>query len=357
MKNIYKNKLLYVLRITLWCSAVAALFVLLLSAMNRNKHLRCTGIDISIDGYNHELFISDEEVKKMLDRELDRKIEGSLLEQLDLRKLERSLRQNPWISKTQLFIDNQQLLHVNISERMPVARVFTTGGQSFYMDSSATVLPLSDNEIANVPVFTNVPNESARMTTQDSLLWREVSRIGNYIRKDSFLLMQLGQIDITPKATYVMYPVIGNHWIEFGTADNCEIKLKRLATFYKEIFGQIGLNKYEAIDLRYDKQIVATLRGKPGAKIDSIAAIQAFEKQLNIIMKEANDTTAKQTIDENEKGTIINAKNIPLGPMEHSSTTDSITPKPHKVSDKAEKLLPKPKVNNKASKTKKKENV
>lgn len=343
MNEKYKYRFKYILKITLWFFAGGALFVLLLSAMHRNKQLHCIGIDISIEGYNHEVFINNEEVKKMLEKELNCKIVGSALEQLDLRKLERSLQQNPWISKAQLFVDNQQLLHVNISERMPVARVFTIGGQSFYMDSSAMALPLSDNEIANVPVFTNIPNEANKMTTQDSMLWKEVSKMGNFIKKDSFLLMQIGQIDITPKGTYVMYPAIGNHWIEFGTADNYELKLKRLATFYKKIFGQVGINKYEVIDLRYDKQIVATLRGKSGSKADPATAMKTFENQIKMMVKEANDTIIKHKIDENEKAGSVITTNTPLQPVEQSATQDTIAkPIGNKLSEKHERHHTKP---------------
>ena len=293
MNEQHKYKFKRILHMALWTMAGGALFVLLLSAMHRNSKLACSGLDILIEGYNDEMFISDAEVKRMLEVELSHKLEGSSLEQLDLRKLERSLQKNPWISKAQLFVDNQQLLHINISERMPVARVFTRSGQSFYMDSSAVVLPLSAYETADVPVFTNVPDGPYKLNVTDSMVWKQVSCMGNFIKKDSFLLMQLGQIDVLPDAAYAMYPAIGNHVIEFGTANNYEKKLQRLSTFYKRIFGKVGLNKYEVIDLRYEKQIVATLRGKPEGRIDSAAAMRKFEELVNKTVREANDTTVK----------------------------------------------------------------
>ena len=298
-QNTYKWK--RVLRMALWSAAAIALFVLLLSAMHRNKKLVCSGIEISIEGYNNEMFISEAEVKKMLEDELQQKIEGSAVEQIDLRQLERSLQKNPWISMAQIFIDNQQQLHIGIAERMPVARIFTRGGKSFYMDSAAVVLPLSVNEIADVPVFTNVPDGDAKMTKTDSLLWKQVSKMGNFIRKDSLLLLQLGQIDIEENAAYVMYPAIGNHIVLFGTANAYEEKLKRLSVFYRRIFGKVGLNKYEILDLRYDKQIVATLRGKQEGVIDTEAAMKKFEELVNKTVSEANDTTFKIGSDKNEK--------------------------------------------------------
>ena len=69
MNEKYKYRFKYILKITLWFFAGGALFVLLLSAMHRNKRLHCTGVDISIEGYNHEVFISNAEVKEMLEKE------------------------------------------------------------------------------------------------------------------------------------------------------------------------------------------------------------------------------------------------------------------------------------------------
>ncbi len=297
-----KYKWKRILTTALWSAASIVLFVLLLSAISRNNKLVCSETEILIEGYNNEMFISEIEVKTMLENELDHKIEGSKLGQLDLRQLETLLQKNPWISKAQIFLDNQQQLHVSIAERMPVARVFTKGGKSFYLDSASVVLPLSVNEIADVPVFTHVPDSDNKMTNRDSMLWQQVSLLANYIRKDSLLLLQLGQIDLVQNEGYIMYPAIGNHTILFGTADSYEAKLKRLSVFYRKIFGNVGLNKYETLDLRYDKQIVATLRGssKEGA-IDTEAAMKKFEELVNKTVAEANDTTYKILADKNEK--------------------------------------------------------
>ena len=339
-----KYKLKRILRTTLWSLAGIALFVLLLSAMHRNSKLVCMGMEIAIEGYNHEMYISEEEVKTMLEAELDSKIEGAPFEKLELRKLEKSLQRNPWISKAQLFVDNQQMLHVNISERMPVARVFTRTGQSFYMDSSAVELPLSINEIADVPVFTNVPDAGVEggvpMVAADSLLRLQVSKMGNFIKKDSFLLMQLGQIDITPNANYVMYPAIGNHIIEFGTANNYENKLKRLSVFYRKIFGKVGLNKYEVLDLRYDKQIVATLRGKQEGRIDSAAAMRKFEELVNRTVSEANDTTVKVVADKGDKLRQEVITSTSLQPVDGTGTNDK--PVEQEQEDPPKKAPPKP---------------
>lgn len=277
-----------------------ALFVLLLSAIKNNDHLVCTGLNITIDDNTSETFINEKEVKKILESNLGNQIIGSQIEQLNIKKMEKELLKNPWVSNAQLYIDNQQELHVGITERIPVARVFTEAGQSFYLDSTATVLPLSDNQTANVTVFTNLPNHQIKMHPADSLVWHQVCNMGKFIKNDSMLLMQIGQVDVIHNAGYEMFPTIGTHIIQFGNGENMADKFRRLSMFYKQVFGKVGLNKYATIDLRFENQVVATLRGKETAKIDSLKAMNSFQQMINQSLKESEDSTLDIKINLNE---------------------------------------------------------
>lgn len=304
MSIINKYKLKQMLRAAIWVAAGFALFILLLSAMRRNNELRCAGMEISIEGDN-EIFINEAEIKKMLEDELSYNIQGATMKQLRLRDLEKLLHKHPWIKQAQLYIDNQRLLHVQIAERLPVARIFTKSGQSFYIDSSAVKLPLSESAFANVPVFTNMPDRSEDLSPTEYLLWKQISVLGEGIKKDSFLLLQIGQIKLTPQFTFEMFPVMGNHVVEFGTAENYEEKLKRLSGFYKKILVNIGFNKYEKINLQYANQVVATIRGSQQVNVDSVAASKKFEEMVNRTEKETNDsviiTAPKVVLDTTKK--------------------------------------------------------
>ena len=89
------------------------------------------------------LFIDQKLVLNILTANGTEKIVGKEIASFDLRKMEERLKKNAWVRDAQLFFDNNQTLRVNISEREPIARVFTTGGSSFYIDSSCAQLPLA----------------------------------------------------------------------------------------------------------------------------------------------------------------------------------------------------------------------
>jgi len=162
-------------------------------------------------------------------------------------------------------------LHINIEEREPVARVFTEDGQSFYVDSAALRLPLSEKLSARVPVFTGFPTNKAVLSTPDSVLLKGLTTIGKYIYADSFWMAQTAQVNITPQASFELIPLIGNHVVVLGNADDIEDKFNRLYTFYKQAWLQNGINTYSRINVQFDNQVVAVRRGKENGLQDSSA--------------------------------------------------------------------------------------
>jgi cell division protein FtsQ len=97
--------------------------------------------------------------------------------------LEDRLENDTWIRNAELFFDNKQVLQVMVEEREPVARIFTMGGNSYYIDSSGAHLPLSDKVSIRVPMFTSFPSEGRRLRRRDSLLMDEIKTLRNTYRR------------------------------------------------------------------------------------------------------------------------------------------------------------------------------
>ncbi len=83
------------------------------------------------------------------------------------------LEHNTWINEAELYFDNKDVLHVTVTEKEPVARIFTATGNSFYIDSIGRKMPLSDKLSARVPVFTGFPEKKV-LSAADSVLLNEV---------------------------------------------------------------------------------------------------------------------------------------------------------------------------------------
>jgi len=257
----------------LWILGGTATLVLLVAAMQKKSAKKCDDVQIEITGATEHVFVDEKDVKEILKEKGS--FTGVAMTSVNLRNIEEALEKDPWIKNAELFFDNKQVLQVSITEREPIARIFTVTGNSFYLDSSGKVLPLSEKLSARVPVFTGFPF-GKKLSKPDSLLLKDVISLSNYIYADSFWNAQIAQIDINGNE-FDMVPVIGNHIIRFGDINDKEKKFKKLFSFYKNVSTRVGFDKYETINLMYEGQIVATRRGAAVPLTDSVSAIQQME--------------------------------------------------------------------------------
>ncbi|MFT3933279.1 MAG: cell division protein FtsQ/DivIB [Chitinophagaceae bacterium] len=205
--------------------------------------------------------------------------------------MESVLEQNTWVRDAEVFLDNNAVLRIVIKERIPVARIFTVNGNSFYIDSSGKHLPLSSRLAVKLPVYTNFPADKETLYGADSALMEQIKKMSPFIMENPFWMAQVGQIDITPDRTFEMMPVVGKHLIQFGDGTDYEAKFHRLFLFYQQVGAKAGLDKYAAINVQFDNQVVATRKG-PAGKIDSIQAIKNIQKLIESSRQMANDTVS-----------------------------------------------------------------
>jgi cell division protein FtsQ len=270
----------------IWILVATGTVVLLVAAMQKKSEKFCSDVQIEITGATEHVFVDEKDVKELLKGKGS--FTGVSMTRIDLRNIEEELEKDPWIKNAELFFDNKQVLQVKITEREPVARIFTVMGNSFYLDTSGKVLPLSEKLTAKVPVFTGFPF-GQKLSNPDSALLKDVITLSNYIYADSFWNAQIAQIDINANE-FEMVPVIGNHIIKFGDVNDIDRKFKKLFSFYKDVSTKVGFDKYETINLKYDGQVVATKRGATVPFADSATAIQQLQHSLDTMESTMKDT-------------------------------------------------------------------
>lgn len=263
---------------TAWILAGAGTIVLLGAAMQKKNQKPCADIKVEITGVERHLFIDEKDVLDILNSAGN--VTGNKLSAINLRAIETVVERNPWVKNAEMFLDNNQVLQVWIEERQPVARVFTLDGHSFYLDSAAMRLPLSDKISARVPVFTGFPSNKKILAKPDSILLDNVVKLGRYINADSFWMAQVSQVDITPEANFELVPVIGDHLVALGNADELDSKFNRLYTFYRKAWMQNGINTYERINVQYKNQVVAVRKGTYKAMVDSARSREIMNELL-----------------------------------------------------------------------------
>lgn len=268
----------------LWIVAGILTVVLLGAAMQKKNDQKCSNIKIEIVGSVEHMFVNENDILQLINS--NGIINGKPIKNIDLRNIEALIEKNAWVKNAEVFINNNRELVVTIEEKEPIARVFTLQESSFYIDTLATQLPLSNNYNARVPVFTAFPTDKPKLAYADSLLMNDVIKIAKFISADSFWNAQVAQVNILPNATFEIVPVIGNQIISIGNANNLDKKFNRLYTFYNHIWLNSGLNKYEKLSIEFDNQIVAVKKGTT-IKTDSVQIKQAIQE---------SDSTSKKNI-------------------------------------------------------------
>lgn len=289
--------------------AGTGILILLISAIGEKKKGQCTDYKITIKSLHDTRFIDNIDVFKLISAATRGAVRGQAISAIDTRKLEDMLENSVWINDAQLYFDNKNVLHVSVTEREPLARVFTTAGNSFYIDSSVKKMPLSEKASARVPVFTGFPDKKV-WNANDSLLLGDVKTVAKFISVDSFWSAQVSAIDITAEKNFEITPVIGNNILRIGDAENLEQKFHRLFLFYNRVLSKSGFDKYKVIDAQYDGQIVAIRKGEKINSVDTAKLKLNVQKLIKQSLEVQNDTmvtarnvvTAINTLNPAERG-------------------------------------------------------
>lgn len=318
----------------LWAFLGMATVVLLGAAISLKNNKHCKGVNINISGTQNNFFIDKKEIGNILETLCGGTLTGKTLGSFNLSSIENKLKKDQWIKNAELFFDNNEVLMVNVTERSPVARIFTSAGSSFYIDTDIAMLPLSEKYSARVPVFTNFT--STTLTKPDSSLLNDIKNIGDYILNDPFWMAQIEQIDINANRTFEMIPKVGNQIIVFGDAENYQQKFNNLLAFYKKVVTKIGWNKYSKINLSYKEQIVAVKRDAEDILQDSLRVKQIMQSLVINAQKQATDSISNIQLDQQKDD-----NNIPVAVQLDNLPDEAIT-KFKPVNTTSEKIIENP---------------
>ncbi|XZF13729.1 cell division protein FtsQ/DivIB [Chitinophagaceae bacterium MMS25-I14] len=240
--------------VTLIVTTGCVLAIMSASKIQDKKMVKGISINIRNEDVCH--FLDKKEVENLLlnDRHID--LLHTPVTKLNLHSMEEIADANPWISDAQVYIDNQRVLHVSVTQRIPELRVFETDGNSYYLDTALKALPLSDRYVHYTPVITNVPELKDDSMSND--LKGQMMAVEKIIGRDSFWNAQVQEIVINQDREFELIPVLGNHRILLGDTSRLKDKLDNVFIFYRKVLNKIGWNRYEVLDARFKDQVAAS---------------------------------------------------------------------------------------------------
>lgn len=241
--------------------AVVGVFIFtLMSSVDKAKNRVCSSIQVDIDFPSSFQLINEAEILSLTNAVLGREIVGKPLISLNLKKIEQALKKNVYVDNAEVYVDQHQLLHIDVRQRVPFLRVINNDGVSYYLTESHIKMPLHDNFTVNVPIAIGyVKTFDDNMI--DSITQQKLVELVKIIERDSFLSSMIDHIEVLENKKIRLHPRVTDHVISLGEVDVTTSKrLDNLKHFYAKVMAKGNWDKYQMINIEMAGQIVGTKR-------------------------------------------------------------------------------------------------
>jgi cell division protein FtsQ len=224
-----------------------ALVVFLYSfTSNRNSNRKLHKAEVIFVG-NQDNFIDAKTVNKLL-IENNQGVQSIAKSDLNLKRLENSINNNPMVEKAQVYVSVDGVLKAVVKEKKPIARVFD-GDAAYYLDYQGNTMPLSEINTARVPLF------FGKINTKNK---RKLTGVLKLIYDDEFLKKNIIGVALDANEDLQMTNRNFDYQIEFGKMVHVEKKFKNYKAFFQKAVLDSSLYKYKKINLRFNHQVVCT---------------------------------------------------------------------------------------------------
>jgi len=235
-----------------------AFVIVLLSASSKVSEKNvCKFIQVNLANSESIKFINEQEIKNLIERNVDHFIIGKRSQLLDIERIEAEVKKISFVNRVDAFINSNNSLCINVQQRKPLVRVINKNNVSYYIDENKNKFPTSDNFTARVTIVHGNVEDNGRyegiIKTKDL---NQIYEFATYINKNEFWKAMVEQIYIDKKKEYSFIPKWGNTEIKLGTLKGYKTKLKKLKIYYKQNIANNNWSKCEAINLKYKNQVV-----------------------------------------------------------------------------------------------------
>ena len=240
------KKIFFVIIATL----LAAYFAVSIFLFSGEKHEKpvCKEVEIVIKDSLEKHFLGEKDIVAYLKRTNNYPL-NKKSDSIKIHDIENALLKNDIIETAEVVQAISGKIKIVISQKMPILRVFSSGG-SYYVDETGQTMPSTLGQAIYVPV--------ASGNIEKAFAVSELYEFALFLQKNDFWNDQIDQIYVRTVNDIEIIPRVGSHRIILGSLDNYEKKLEHLRLFYEQVIPKMGWEKYSVINLKYRNQIVCT---------------------------------------------------------------------------------------------------
>ena len=240
---------------------IACMVCSFIAGSSMREEISCTGLEICIKDSLTNSFVSQDAVKKYLDKEYGIYV-GKSIKDIDLVRIEKILDSRSAVLKSQAYITGNGVLHIDVTQRSPIVRFQKKDG-GFYADAEGYIFPLQNSYASHVqivdgyiPLAANSGYKGEIKDAGEREWFRKVINLVNYMQGSRVWKDKIVQIHVDSEGNLILIPREGNEQFIIGQPDEIEEKFEKMRKYYTAIIPEKNSGTYRHVDLRYRGQIV-----------------------------------------------------------------------------------------------------
>lgn len=266
MRRVLRIVLLSVFLLLLGGTAV---LMLRYGAAKRKEEV-CERVEINIERQSYDIYLQNRDIEKWL-VENGIQITGKKSAEVRTSLIETVLLRNPYVSQAQVFFAQDGNCRMQIDQRNPFLKVVSTDGKMYQIDRNGVEMPINTDYAVRLRVASGyipfAPQYGLDVTqiadTLPKSVLKRLYQINAFVEEDPLWNAMFEQIYVTYSGEYELIPKVGGHIVRLGKIEDMNdlaVKMRRLALFYRKCLPEGILDRYSVLNLKYDKQLVATKR-------------------------------------------------------------------------------------------------
>jgi cell division protein FtsQ len=252
-----KPKFLLVIKSLSWIGMMVLFIVISVAAVEKRSNSRCQNLKVK---FKNDLNLGFLEARDVLNEvnQADPNWKGQKLSKVKFNLIENGIKQNEYVKKAELFLDNQENINVVLVPKKPIARINSVYGD-YYLSEDWDRMRLSSKFSKRIVyVSGRVNNLIHPVSKVDSLVKQSLSRLLSYMEKKSIWNDAVEQIYINENGKVDLVLSFSEPIIKLGYIDNdFERKMNKVDNFFKAVMRCHDISNYEALDFQYSHQVVA----------------------------------------------------------------------------------------------------
>lgn len=214
-----------------------------------SRNQLCESFEVVIKDSVRTQFVLSRDIVNLVKR-YDLHPVGKTFAEINTLAIRDTILTNKLVESAEVYLTPGGSIVATIHQREPVLRVVSSMNGNFYVDKDRRIMPVSSSFAVYVPIATGMIDEEYAQN--------ELFDFAMFLHNNPDWDAWIEQIVVHHNRDVELIPRVGDFRIIMGSLDDYPAKLSKFVHFVEEGLNIVGWNRYSAINLKYDSQVVCT---------------------------------------------------------------------------------------------------